>query len=407
MPTSRLLGALWTILAVLTGAQAPAYSQTGDPAIKIGVITDMSGPLSSATGRGSVEAARVAAEEFGFLIGGRRIEILMADHQNKPDIGSAIVRRWFDVEQVNAVADIANSAVGFAVVEIARARNKVVLIGAGSSDFTGKACAPTSIQWTWDTYGAATGSVKAVFGPGADKWFFITSDFAFGHALERDGAALVERLGGTLVGRVRAPFGTPDFSSFLLQAQQSGASVVAFATGGADTVNLMKQAAEFGLAKAGVRIVPLQLMIDEVKAIGLELGQGSYALMAFHHDRSPQAKSWSLRFFERMHAMPTAIQAGTYSAVRHYLQAIKDIGSDEPLAVVAKMRATPVNDMFASGGSIRADGRMVHDMYLTQIKTPAESADPWDVVKIVKVVPGDEAFRPLSESECPLVRRNG
>jgi branched-chain amino acid transport system substrate-binding protein len=349
----------------------------------------------------------MAAEEFGFSIDGRRIEIVTADHQNKPDIGVSIVRQWFDVEHVDVVADIANSAVGFAIVEIARPRNKIVLIGAGSSDFTGKACAPTSIQWTWDTYSASTGTVKAVFGPGADRWFFISSDFAFGHALERDGIAAVEKLGGTVVGHVRAPFGTSDFSSFLLQAQQSNASVIAFGTAGADTVNLLKQAAEFHLAKPGVRVVPLQLMIDEVKAIGLELGQGNFALLAFHHERSPEAKAWSQRFFDRVGAMPTAIQAGTYSAVRHYLQAIKDTGTDEPLAVVAKMRATPVNDMFTTGGYLREDGRMVHDEYLTEIKTPAESTGPWDLVKILKTVRGEETFRPLAESECPLIRRQG
>ena len=407
MSISRLPQALYLIFSIAAGMAGPAHAQLSDDIIKIGVITDMSGPLSSATGRGSVEAARMAAEDFGFSVNGRRVEILAADHQNKPDIGASIVRQWFDVAHVNVVADIANSAVGFAIVEIARPRNKIVLIGAGSSDFTGKACAPTSMQWTWDTYSASTGTVKAVFGPGADKWFFISSDFAFGHALERDGVAAVEKLGGTVVGHVRAPFGTSDFSSFLLQAQQSNASVIAFGTGGADTVNLLKQAAEFHLAKRGVRVVPLQLMIDEVKAIGLELGQGNFALMAFHHERSPEAKAWSQRFFDRVNAMPTAIQAGTYSAVRHYLQAVKDTGTDEPLAVVAKMRATPVNDMFATGGYLREDGRMVHDMYLTQIKTPAESTGPWDLVKILKTVRGDEAFRPLADSECRLVGRQG
>ena len=359
MSILRLPLALCLNFAVAAGVAGPTHSQISEQPIKVGVITDMNGPLASATGRGSVEAARMAAEEFGFSISGRPVEILSADHQNKPDIGAAIVRRWFDVGNVNAVADIANSAVGFAIVEIARPRNKIVLVGAGSSDFTGKACAPTSIHWTWDTYGASTGSVKAVFGPGADKWFFISSDFAFGHALERDGIAAVEKLGGTVVGHVRAPFGTSDFSSFLLQAQQSNASVIAFGTAGADTVNILKQAAEFRLAKPGVRVMPLALMIDEVKAIGLELGQGNFALMAFHHDRSPEAKAWSQRFFERVKSMPTAIQAGTYSAVRHYLQAIKDAGTEEPLTVVAKMRATPVNDMFATSGYLREDGRMV------------------------------------------------
>jgi len=407
MSILRLPLALCLNFAVAAGVAGPTHSQISEQPIKVGVITDMNGPLASATGRGSVEAARMAAEEFGFSISGRPVEILSADHQNKPDIGAAIVRRWFDVGNVNAVADIANSAVGFAIVEIARPRNKIVLVGAGSSDFTGKACAPTSIHWTWDTYGASTGSVKAVFGPGADKWFFISSDFAFGHALERDGIAAVEKLGGTVVGHVRAPFGTSDFSSFLLQAQQSNASVIALGTAGADTVNILKQAAEFRLAKPGVRVMPLALMIDEVKAIGLELGQGNFALMAFHHDRSPEAKAWSQRFFERVKSMPTAIQAGTYSAVRHYLQAIKDAGTEEPLTVVAKMRATPVNDMFATSGYLREDGRMVHDMYLTQIKTPAESTDPWDVVKILRTVPGDDAFRPLAQSECPLVKPRG
>lgn len=405
MPNPRLRRTLWLILSVAASIAAPAYGQIRDDVIKIGVITDMNGPFSSATGRGSVEAARMAAEEFGFSINGRRIEIIVADHQNKPDIGSAIVRRWFDIEHVNAVADIANSGVGLAIVELARSRHKVVLIGAGSSDFTGKACSPTSIQWSWDTYAASTGTVRAVLGPGADKWFFITTDYAFGHALERDGSAAIAKLGGTVVGHVRPPLGISDFSSFLLQAQQSKASVVTFATGGADTVNLMKQAAEFRLAGPAIRMIPMVLNIDEIKAIGLELGQGTYTLMAFHHDRSPEAQSWSLRFFQRMNAMPTQIQAGTYSAVRHYLQAIRDIGTDESLAVVAKMRATPVNDMFATGGYIRKDGRMVHDMFLTQIKRPAESTGPWDLVKILKTIPGDEAFRPLSESECPLVRQ--
>lgn len=392
------------ICSVAAIAATPTRPQAGDEVIKIGVITDMNGQLASATGRGSVEAAHMAAEEFGASIAGRRIQILEADHQNKPDIGSAIVRQWFDADHVGAVADIANSAVGLAIVEIARPRNKVVLIGAGSSDFTGKACAPTSIQWTWDTYEAATGTVEAVFGPGADKWFFITSDFAFGHALERDAAAAIEKRGGIVAGRVRVPFGAADFSSFLLQAQQSRASVIALATAAGDTVNLMKQAAEFRLGNAGTLVVPLQLMIQEVKAMGLDVGQGHSALMAFHHEQSAQAKAWSLRFFERMHAMPSAIQAGTYSAVRHYLQAIKDAATDEPLAVVARMRDTPVNDMFAAGGYIREDGRMVHDLALGQIKAPAESTGPWDLMKIVRTVRGDAAFRPLAASECPLVR---
>jgi branched-chain amino acid transport system substrate-binding protein len=392
-------------LAMAAGIAWSGPAHSGDT-IKIGVMVDMNGPLASASGGGSVEAARMAAEDFGWSIKGKRIEVISADHQNKPDLAASVARRWFDVEHVDIIADLSSSSVGFAVVQIARPLNKIILLsGPGSSDFTGKACAPTSIQWTWDTYAAATSAVKAVFNQGASSWFFITSDFAFGHALERDATRQVEREGGKVIGHVRPPFNSADFSSFLLQAQQSKASVVAFATGGQDTINLVKQAAEFGLAQSGMRLVPMQMMIDEVKGIGLELGQGNYAIMAFYHDRSPEAKAWSQRFFQRVKSMPTQIQAGTYSAVRHYLQAVKDSDADEPLAVAAKMRGTPVDDMFANGGHIREDGRMVHDMYLVQIKAPAESSGPWDLVKVIKTIPGDEAVRPLSESECPMVQR--
>jgi branched-chain amino acid transport system substrate-binding protein len=363
----------------------PLLPATRGQGLRAAAKVDMNGPLSTASGRGSLEAARMAAEEFNWSVNGKPIEIISADHQNKPDIGAAIARRWFDVEHIDVIADLTNSAVGFAVVEIARPLNKIVLVsGPGSSVFTGKACAPTSIQWTWD--------MRAIIGPDANTWFFIASDFAFGHALERDATMAVEKLGGKVVGRVWPPFNNADFSSFLLRAQQSGASVIAFATAGQDTINLVKQAAEFGLVKPGTRVVPMQLMLDEVKAIGLQLGQGNYATMAFHHDRSPEARSWAQRFFERMKAMPTQIQAGTYSAVRHYLQAVKDSGADEALVVLTKMRATPVNDIFASGGYIREDGRMVHDMFLVQIKTPAESKDPWDLVKIIKIIPGARRF---------------
>jgi branched-chain amino acid transport system substrate-binding protein len=395
-------------LALIASLASAIPARSSENSIKIGVMADMNGPLSTASGRGSLEAARMAAEEFGWSINGQRIEVISADHQNKPDIAVGIARQWFDVEHVNVIADLSSSAVGFAVVEVAKPLNKIILLsGPGSSDFTGKSCAPTSLHWTWDTYAAATGSARAIVGPDANTWFFIASDYAFGRALERDGANAVEKLGGKVVGVTWPPFNNSDFGSYLLRAQQSGASVIAFASGGQDTINLVKQAAEFGLAGPGMRIVPMQLMIDEIKAIGLQLGQGNYATMAFHHDRSPEASAWSRRFFDRMKTMPTQIQAGTYSAVRHYLQAVKDTGSNEPLAVVAKMRATTVNDIFATGGYIREDGRMVHEMYLVQIKRPGESNDPWDLVKIIKTIPGDQAFRPLSESECPLVGRKG
>lgn len=402
----RSVGRMISIkLAIAVSIAWSAAAHCGDT-VKIGVMVDMNGPLASASGRGSLEAARMAAEDFGWSVRGKRIEVISADHQNKPDQAVAIARRWFDVDHVDVIADLSNSSVGLAVVEIARPLNKILLLtGPGSSDFTGKACAPTSIQWVWETYSTATSAVKAVLGKEADTWFFITSDSAFGHALERDGTREIEKLGGKVIGHVRPPFNTADFSSFLLQAQQSKASVIAFATGGVDTVNLVKQAAEFGLAQSGTRLVPMQMMMDEIKGIGLELGQGNYAIMSFYHDISPEAKAWSQRFFQRLKAMPTEIQAGTYSAVRHYLQAVKDSDTDEPLAIVARMRETPVNDIFASGGRIRQDGRMVHDLYLVQIKAPAESSGPWDLVKVIMAIPGDEAARPLADSECPSVQK--
>jgi branched-chain amino acid transport system substrate-binding protein len=274
--TLRALRMSCLILAVAAGYTWAGPSRGGESSVKIGVMADMNGPLSTASGRGSLEAARLAAEEFNWSVNGKPIEIISADHQNKPDIGEAIARRWVDVEHIDVIADLTNSAVGFAVVEIARPLNKIVLVsGPGSSDFTGKACAPTSIQWTWDTYAAATGSVRAIIGPDANTWFFIASDFAFGHALERDATMAVEKLSGKVVGRVWPPFNNADFSSFLLRAQQSGASVIAFATAGQDTINLVKQAAEFRLVKPGTRVVPMQLMLDEVKAIGLQLGQAT------------------------------------------------------------------------------------------------------------------------------------
>jgi branched-chain amino acid transport system substrate-binding protein len=391
-------------IAVLAASARPGWA--ADDVVKIGIMGDMNGPLSSASGKGSVEAARMAAEEFGWSINGKRIEVISADDQNKPDLGAAIARQWFDVEHVDVIGVLSNSAVGFAIVEIARPQSKIILVsGPGSSDFTGKACAPTSFHWTWDTYAMANGAVSAIFGPDADTWFLVMTDLAFGHAFDRDATRTIEKRGGKILGRVRPPFAIADFSSFLLNAQSSGAKAIALGTAGQDTVNIVKQAAEFGLTRQA-KLVPLQLMIDEVKAIGLSAGQGSLVPMAFYHDKSADAKQWSLRYFERMKAMPTQIQAGTYSAVRHYLLSVRHTGTTQPPAVAAKMRQMPVNDIFATDGYIRDDGRMVHDMYLTQIKMPAESHDQWDLVKIVRTIPGSEAFRPLSDSECPAVRKS-
>ena len=359
-------------LTFATGLASSGKAQISDDVIKIGVMADMNGPLSTASGRARSKQPD-GSGTIGWSVHGKPIEIISADHQNKPDIGAAIARHWFDVEHVDVIADLTNSAVGFAVVEVARPLNKIVLVsGPGSSDFTGKACAPTSIQWTWDTYAAATGSAQAIVGPDANTWFFIASDFAFGHALERDAASAVEKLGGKVVGRVWPPFNNSDFSSYLLQAQQSKASVIAFATAGQDTVNLVKQASEFKLAKPGTRVVPMQMMLDEVKAIGPELGQGDYATLAFHHDRSPEAKPG--RAFLRADEGNANADLGRNLFGGAPLSAGRQgSGTDEPLAVLAKMRTTPVNDIFATRGYIREDGRMVHDMYLVQIKPLANS----------------------------------
>lgn len=381
----------------------PAAAQFPQDTIRVGVLTDMSGPISSYNGPGSVAAAQLAIEEFGGAIAGHRIELLSADHQNKPDVGSAIARQWFTVDHVDAIADLASSSVGLAVVGVAAPLGKVVLAtGVGSSDFAGRACTPTSVLWSWDTYSIANGTVNTLAGPGADKWFIITADYAFGHAFEAAARSAVERRGGTVVGSVRTPLGTADFSSLLLQAQQSGANVVTFATSGIDTANAVKQAAEFGLARAGMKVVPLQLMAQDIKAIGLEQGQNTVAALAYYHGQSPVAEAWAKRFMERTGSMPSPNQAGTYSAVRAYLQAVKDSGTTDGTTVVARMRATPVDDAFTSGGRLREDGLMVHDDWLIRVKTPAESKGPWDLAVIEKRIPGDEAYQKLGATGCTL-----
>ena len=389
-------------------ATFPARAQFENDSIKIGVLTDMAGPISAYNGAGSVMAARMAIDEFGGSIAGHRIELLSADHQNKPDVGSAIARQWFANERVDAIADLASSAVGFAVVAVAAPLNKVVLVtGAGSTDFVGKACSATSVLWSWDTYSIANATVRAVVGPGTDNWFFITSDYAFGHAFEASARAAVEQGGGKVLGAVRTPFGTADFSSQLLQAQQSGANVVAFATSGVDTTNAVKQAGEFGLSASGIKVVPLQLLLPDIRAIGLADGKNTLTALPFYHGQSLQAEAWSKAFLARTGYMPSQNQAGTYSGVRAYLQAVQDSGTDDGPKVLAQMRATPVNDAFTSGGRLREDGLMVHDDWLVRIKAPAESQGPWDLVAIEKKIPGDTIYRKLADSDCPLMRGNG
>ena len=397
-PTRRRL------LAGAAAAGGIAWQAAAQPAapIRVGVLTDMSGPFSSITGPGAVVAARLAAEEFGMEVNGRKIEILSADHQNKPDVGVAIAGEWFGKQGVDVVAELVGSAVAMAVVDVARRENRIALVsGAGTSDITGRGCGPTIFHWTWDSFGLARGTVKALMEQGGQDWFFITADYAFGHVQERDSTMELTRPGGRVKGSVRVPPNTTDYSAYLLQASASGATVLALATAGG-TMTALKQAREFGIERAGMRVVPLQLTLAEAHAIGPEAVQGARTLTAFYWDRTPESRAWSQRYFARTQAMPTDMQAGVYSAVRHYLQAIKDGAGPNPTAIAAKMRATPVADAFAPSGTIRTDGRVVHDMYLVEAKKPAESTNPWDLFKVVGDLRGDQVFRRLGEGGCLL-----
>lgn len=381
-----------------------AFGQTSDDTVKIGVLTDQSGVFSGLAGRGSVVAAQMAAEDYGGKVGGKPIEIVDADHQNKADIGAQIARRWFDNEAVDMIVDVPNSSVVLAVQELARQKNRVLIAsGSGTADLTGKACSPTGIHWTWDTYSAAVSTARAIVEEGGNSWFFLTADYAFGRTMQADVSRVVEALGGRVAGAVQHPLNTADFSSFLLQAPGTGANVIALANGGSDTINSLKQVQEFGLAKT-MKIAGLAIFITDIHAIGLQAAQGLYLTTGFYWDQDEAARAWSQRFFQRHGAMPSMSQAGVYSAITHYLKAVEATGTDAAEPVVAKMKATPVNDFFAKNGTIRADGRMVHDMYLAQVKSPAESTHPWDYYKIVRTVPGQEAFRALADSECPLAK---
>ncbi|HEY9567926.1 MAG TPA: ABC transporter substrate-binding protein [Thalassobaculum sp.] len=398
------------ILRMLAGAAAlaltatAAEAQMSDDVIRIGVLNDRSGLYADLSGEGSAVAARMAAEEFGNAIDGTPIEIIAADHQNKPDIGSNIARQWFDTEGVDMIADVPTSSVALAVQEVARERGRVFIdVGGGTADLTGKACSPTGFHWAYDTHALAAGTGRAMFEEGGDTWFFITADYAFGHSLEEQTASVVKELGGQVMGSVRHPLSTADFSSFLLQAQGSGAKVIGLANAGTDTTNAIKQAAEFGIIQGGQQLAGLLLFISDVHALGLDSAQGLVLTTGFYWDMNDETREWSQRFFEKHGAMPTMVHAGVYSAVRHYLQAIKDAGTDAGEAVAAKMKETPVDDAFAEG-RILPNGRMVHDMYLARVKTPDESTKDWDYFKILRTIPGDQAFLSLEESGCTVAR---
>lgn len=398
----KLIKTLATSASALAMLASAAAADISDGVVKIGVLTDMSGTYSDIAGSGAVTAAEMAVEEFGGTVAGAPIEIVSADHQNKADIAANKARQWGDTEGVDVFAELVTTSVALGVFEVAKQQNKIALVsGAASSPLTSEACIPTGLHWTYNTRALAVGTGSAIVKEGGDSWYFLTADYAFGEALQGDVAKVVEASGGKVVGAAKHPFPASDFSSFILQAQASGAKIIGLANAGADTVNAIKAAHEFGVVAAGQKIAGLLVFLPNVKSIGQEVAQGLQMTVSFYWDMDDETRAWSQKFFEKTGKMPTGVQAGTYSSVLHYLKAIEATGSDDTDTVLAKMREMPVQDMFAKNGVLRTDGRMVHDMYLAEVKAPSESTGEWDILKILRTIPGEEAFGPLSESACP------
>jgi branched-chain amino acid transport system substrate-binding protein len=388
-------------ILVLAGGVAAAQ----EAPVKVGVLSDWSSIYADITGEGSFVAAAMAAEDAGPVLG-HPVEVIHGDHQNKADIGSAIARQWYDTGGVDMITDGGSSAVALAVEEVSREKHKPVLFnGPASSDITGPRCSPYAAHWNYDTYALAHVTGSAVVKSGGDTWYFVGADYAFGHALERDTAAVVEQSGGKVLGAVYHPINTSDFSSFLLQAQASKAKIVGLANAGGDTINAIKQGSEFGITAGGQKFAALLMFVTDVNSLGLKVAQGLQFTTAFYWDRDEATRAFSRRFMERVHHMPTMVQAGVYSATHHYLEAVKALGSKDPDKVMAKMRDTPINDFMTKNGKLRIDGRVVRDMYLVEVKKPDESKGPWDYLKIVQTVPGDQAYRPLDQGGCPLVKK--
>jgi branched-chain amino acid transport system substrate-binding protein len=402
---------VFTLVATLAGiasgaAAAQPAAAISDEVVRIGLLLDMSGPYADITGPGSETAARMAAEDFGWKVLGQPIEVIAADQLNKPDVAAEKAREWFDSGKVDALMDVVGSSSALAVQEIARAKHKVVMLNApASTRLINEACAPNSVLYTYTTYAIAHTVGEAAVKQGGSSWFFITADYAFGLGLEQDTSAVVKSAGGKVLGSVRHPLNSSDFSSFILQAQSSGAKVIGLANAGSDMINTVKQAAEFGIEKAGQNLAGLVVLIADIHSLGLATAQGMILSESFYWDLDDQTRAFSKRFFARMGRMPTMLQAGVYSSTTHYLKAIQAGGTDDGDAVAKTMRSTPVNDFFARNGRIREDGLMVHDMYLFQVKTPAESKAPWDYYKLLDTIPGDRAFPPLVGSQCPLVKK--
>jgi branched-chain amino acid transport system substrate-binding protein len=402
----RLLAA--TAVASATLLPHAAYSQAdkiSDKVVKIGVLTDMSGPASDATGPGSLAAAQMAVADFGGKVLGVPIEVISADSQLKPDIGAGIARRWYDSEQVDLILDVPVSAVGLAVQRVANEKQKLFIThSTGTADFHGKFCSAYAIQWVFDTRALAVGTAQEVVKRGGDSWFFLTADYAFGHSLERDASQVITANGGKVLGAVRHPFAAPELSSFILQAQASKAKIIGIASGPPDNVNAIKLGGEFGVFAGGQQMAGLLVLITDIHALGLKAAQGLALTTSFYWDMDDQTRAWSKRYYEKMRKMPTMWQAGVYSSVMTYLNAIKATGTDDPLKVTAEMRAHPINDFFSRNGRLREDNLMVHDLLLAQVKKPEESKEPWDYYKILARIPGDQAFGP-PDPACPLVKK--
>src|SRR3979490_1860927 len=399
-----------TAAVALAFAASGANAQVSDGVVKIGVLSDMSSLYSDIGGAGSVVAARMAVEDFGAAKKGMKVEIVSADHQNKPDVGSAIARQWYDSDKVDAIFDVPNSGVALAINQLTREKGKVFInSGAASSDLTGKACSPNTVHWTSDAWALANGTGGAIVKQGGGTWFFLTSDYAFGHALERDTEAVVLKNGGKVLGQVRHPINTQDFSSFLLQAQSSKAKIIGLANAGGDTTNSIKQASEFGIVKGGQKLAALLLFLTDVKAIGLETAQGLNFTETFYWDMNDQTRAFYKKFAARMKngAPPTMVQAGVYSGLIHYFKALEALAGNphDGIKVVDKMKSIPTDDPLFGKGEIQPNGRTIHSAYLFEVKKPSESKGPWDFYKLIGTVPGDQAFTPLSESKCAMLKK--
>ena len=404
MTFKRKLISTAAMLALSAGA---AHAQISGNVVKIGVLNDQSGTYADLAGPGSTLAAKMAVEDFMAKDKSLKIEVVFADHQNKPDVGSQIARKWFDSDGVDVIVDLPTSSVALAVNQGAKEKGKAAIISTGaSSDLTGKACTPNTVHWTYDTWQLANGTGSAIVKTGGDTWFFLTADYAFGHALERDTEAVVVKSGGKVLGKVRHPFPSSDFSSFLLQAQASKAKIIGLANAGADTTNAIKQAAEFGIVKGGQNLAGLLVFLTDVHALGLEKAQGLIFTESFYWDLNDKTREWSKRYAARHGGkMPSMGQAGVYAGVLHYLKAVAAAKTDDGTKVVAKMKELPTDDPLFGKGKIRADGRKIHDSYLFEVKKPSESKGPWDYYKLRATVPADQAFRPMEQGDCPLVKK--